>query len=195
MSLVDSAPGKVGAGTPALDNISRIIKEVRKDYGYRIRGHEIHQVAGVMRRTSLAERAKMVSSFCATNELENISYHAPILYPGDNIWDEKRRGRVIESIKVTVEEAEAVCKEAGLDKPVIVFHLKLCPPGRASSYVGSETGAAGKSRARVRRPLQGAGQAGLAHRDEGVCGVCGRDSSAVYSRRRAGSILEKHESD
>jgi sugar phosphate isomerase/epimerase len=30
---------------------------------------------------------------------------------------------VIESIKVTVEEAEAVRKEAGLHKPVIVFHL------------------------------------------------------------------------
>jgi sugar phosphate isomerase/epimerase len=112
----------------ALDNISRIIKEVRKDHDYRIRGHEIHQVAGVMRRTPLAERAKMVSSFCAANELEYISYHAPILYPGDNIWDEKRRGKVIESIKVTVEEAEAVCKEAGLHKPVIVFHLTSYVP-------------------------------------------------------------------
>lgn len=113
---------------PALDNISRIIKEIRQEYGYRIRGHEIHQVAGVMRRTLLAERAKMVSSFCAGNELEQISYHAPILYPGDNIWDEKRRGKVIESIKVTVKEAEAVCKEAGLQKPVIVFHLTSYVP-------------------------------------------------------------------
>lgn len=63
MSLVDSAPAKVGAGTPALDNISKIIKEVRKDYGYRIRGHEIHQVAGVMRRTSLAERQRWSRAF------------------------------------------------------------------------------------------------------------------------------------
>lgn len=35
---------------------------------------------------------------------------------------------MIESIKVTVKEAEAVCNEAGLDKPVIVFHLTSYVP-------------------------------------------------------------------
>ena len=82
-----------------------------------------------MRRTSLAERVEMVSRFCIKNEMEHLTYHAPILYSGDNIWDEKRGGKVKESIRVTVHEAEAVCKAAGLHKPIVVFHLtSYIPP-------------------------------------------------------------------
>ena len=112
----------------ALDNISRIIKEIRGEYGYRIRGHEIHQLSGLMRRTPLAERVEMVSRFCVKNEIEYLTYHAPILGAGDNIWNDKRREKVIESIRLTAREAEAVCKEAGMQKPVVVFHLTSYVP-------------------------------------------------------------------
>ena len=113
----------------ALDNISRIIKVIYGEYGYRITGHEIHQVSGVMRKTSLAERIEMVSHFCTKNEMERLTYHAPILGSGDNIWDEKRREKVKESIRVTAREAEAVCKEAGgMQKPAVVFHLTSYVP-------------------------------------------------------------------
>ena len=112
-----------------LDNISRIIKVIYDEYGYRIRGHEIHQVSGVMRRTSLAERIEMVSRFCTKNEIECLTYHAPILGSGDNIWNAKRREKVKDSIRVTAREAETVCKEAGgMQKPVVVFHLTSYVP-------------------------------------------------------------------
>ncbi|MGI0020996.1 MAG: hypothetical protein ACREAY_11055 [Nitrososphaera sp.] len=112
----------------ALDNISRIIKVIYDEYGYLIRGHEIHQLSGLMRKTSLAERVEMVSRFCTKNEMECLTYHAPILGAGDNIWDDKRREKVKESIRVTAREAEAVCKEAGLQKPIVVFHLTSYVP-------------------------------------------------------------------
>jgi len=113
----------------AVDNISRIIKVIYDEYGYRIRGHEIHQVSGVMRRTSLAERIEMVSRFCTKNEIECLTYHAPILGSGDNIWNAKRREKVKDSIRVTAREAETVCKEAGgMQKPVVVFHLTSYVP-------------------------------------------------------------------
>lgn len=106
----------------ALDNISSIIRTIDREYGYRIRGHEIHQVSAVMRNMPVAERAKTVARFCSQNGIKHITYHAPILGPGDNIW--ARRNRVAESMQATVHEAQAVCKEAGLQgNAVIVFHL------------------------------------------------------------------------
>lgn len=110
----------------AFGNVSAIIKTVRAELGYRVRGHEIHQVAGVMKKTTLAERAGMVSRFCAQHEMERLTYHAPILGMGDNLWDDGRREKVKESIRVTVQEAVAAAREAGIqDKAavVVVFHL------------------------------------------------------------------------
>ncbi|MEW5839778.1 MAG: TIM barrel protein [Thermoproteota archaeon] len=116
---------------PAFDNISGIIKKIRDEQGYRIRGHEVHQVAGVMRRTSVAERAEMVSRFCARNDLEYLTYHAPVLAPGCNLWekDEKKRERVIESLQLTAREAEMVSRQVALAAPpVVVFHLTSYVP-------------------------------------------------------------------
>lgn len=106
----------------ALDNISSIIKTIDQESGYQIRGHEIHQVSSVMRNMPLVERAKTVAQFCNQNGIKYITYHAPILGPGDNIW--ARRDRVAESMHATVQEAQAVYKEAGLKgNAVVVFHL------------------------------------------------------------------------
>jgi sugar phosphate isomerase/epimerase len=115
----------------AFANISAIINSLRESHGYRIRGHEVHQTRGVMAKTSLSERAEMVSRFCARNDIEYLAYHSPILGRGQNIWDEKWREKVKESLALTVREAQAVRKQAGLkNKVVIVFHL--------TSYVSSE---------------------------------------------------------
>lgn len=108
---------------PALDNISSIIRAIEKEHGYRIRGHEVHQVSGVMRNTLFAKRAGTVARFCRQNRIEYLSYHAPILGPGDNIWDAKRREKVKDSVRKTVQEAQSVCEQADIASAVVVFHL------------------------------------------------------------------------
>lgn len=110
----------------AFENVSAIIKTARAEFGYRVRGHEIHQVAGVMKKTTLAERAGMVSRFCAQHEIERLTYHAPILGMGDNLWDDRRREKVKESIRVTVQEAVMAARDACIREKaavVVVFHL------------------------------------------------------------------------
>lgn len=108
----------------ALDNISAIIKAIGSENGYQIRGHEIHQVAPVMHDLSLEERAEEVSRFCKDNNIEYLTYHAPILGPGDNIWEKEKKEKVKEAIRITCKEAEIVCRQAGIaSKPVVVFHL------------------------------------------------------------------------
>ncbi|MEO9295975.1 MAG: TIM barrel protein [Nitrososphaera sp.] len=124
---------------PALDNISSIIKTIGRDFCYRVRGHEVHQVSAVMRRVPLEERAKTVARFCRQNELTHLTYHAPILGLGDNIWN---RGDVVkESVRQTVQEAQLACKEAGIkEKAVIVFHLtSYVPSGRIPSTAQEKT--------------------------------------------------------
>lgn len=108
----------------ALAGISSIIKALDADYGYKIRGHEIHQTRGVMANTTLNERVEMVSRFCTRNELTHLAYHAPILGRGQNIWEETWKDKVRESLALTIEEASRVRKEAGIpSKAIVVFHL------------------------------------------------------------------------
>jgi sugar phosphate isomerase/epimerase len=110
----------------AFENISSIVRTAKDELGYRVRGHEIHQVAAVMKKTTLAERAEMVSRFCSRNEMERLTYHAPILGMGDNLWEqgEKKREKVKESIRVTVKEAVLARQQAGIqEKAIVVFHL------------------------------------------------------------------------
>ncbi|WP_148699239.1 hypothetical protein [Candidatus Nitrososphaera evergladensis] len=115
----------------AFANIAAIINRLHKSHGYRIRGHEVHQTRGVMAKTSLPERAKMVSSFCARNGIRYLAYHSPILGRGQNIWEDKWREKVKESLALTIQEAQAVRKEAGLQsKVVIVFHLTSYMPSK-----------------------------------------------------------------
>jgi hypothetical protein len=107
----------------AFDNITAIINKLHTSYNYRIRGHEVHQTRGVMTKTSLSERVKMVSRFCACNEIQYLAYHSPILGKCQNIWEERWQKKVKESITLTIQEAQAVEKEIGLDKVTIVFHM------------------------------------------------------------------------
>lgn len=107
-----------------LEDISKIIDTIQRQYGYKIRGHEVQQVASVMKKTMFGERVRMIANFCSKNEIEYLTYHAPIFEPGENIWDEKRRRMVEDSILQTVEEAEAVCSKSGIrEDAVVVFHL------------------------------------------------------------------------
>jgi hypothetical protein len=108
----------------ALDNISAIIKKVSNEDGYRIGGHEIHQVAQVMHDLPLEERVETVSRFCRDNNIEYLTYHAPILGPGDNIWEKEKKEKVKKAVRVTCEEAEIVCRQAGIaSRAIVVFHL------------------------------------------------------------------------
>jgi hypothetical protein len=108
----------------ALANISAIIKKVSSENSYKIRGHEIHQVQPVMHDLSLEERVETVSRFCRDNNIEYLTYHAPILGPGDNIWEEEKKEKVKEAVRVTCKEAEIVCRQAGIaSKAIVVFHL------------------------------------------------------------------------
>jgi hypothetical protein len=108
----------------ALAGISSMIKTLRQDCNYRIRGHEVHQTPGVMATTSLAERAEMVSRFCARNEMDYLAYHAPIFCRGQNIWEGVWKDGIKQSLALTLEEASRVKSEAGIPHDVIVvFHL------------------------------------------------------------------------
>lgn len=132
----------------AFANIAAIIHSVHKSHGYRIRGHEVHQTRGVMAKTSLSERAEMVSRFCACNDIEYLAYHSPILCSGQNIWDAKWREKVKESLALTIREAQAVRKQISLrSKVIVVFHLTSYVPsvqiprtyeGRLALYEAAE---------------------------------------------------------
>ena len=106
----------------ALTNISSVVNYLHEKYGYKIKGHEIQQVGSNIKKMTLSERANIISSFCAKNEIEYLTYHAPIIM--HNIFDERWRRRIIDSILVTVREAEKVFCDVSLrNKVVIVFHL------------------------------------------------------------------------
>lgn len=104
--------------------MSSIIKAIDKEYGYKIRGHEIHQTRSVMGMTSLKERVDKVSRFCSRNELDHLAYHAPILGRGQNIWEDAWNDKVRKSLALTIEEAASVRQEAGISGRItVVFHL------------------------------------------------------------------------
>lgn len=112
-----------------LEDISRIIDTIQQQHGYKIKGHEIQQLAGMMKGTTFAERVEMVSEFCSKNEIEYLTYHSQIFDDGESIWDEKWTKTIEDSILQSIEEAEAVCSKSGIrNDAVIVFHLTYYVP-------------------------------------------------------------------
>ena len=106
----------------ALANISSIVNYLYEKYGYKIKGHEIQQVGSNIKKMTLSERTNIISSFCAKNEIEYLTYHAPIIM--HNIFDDRWRRRIIDSILITVKEAEKVFCDVSLrNKVIVVFHL------------------------------------------------------------------------
>ena len=97
-----------------LDSISTIIRDIQKARSYKIRGHEIQQLPTIMNDTSMNDRTDLIIDFCARNEIEYLTYHSPIFRNGENIWEEKWKREITESILRTVEEAEMVHSKAGL---------------------------------------------------------------------------------
>lgn len=108
----------------ALESISKIAKTLDIDYSYRLKGHEIHQTKEVMASTTLEERVERVSEFCTRNELEYLAYHTPILDRGQNMWEERWKAKVEQSLSSTLTEASRVRKAATIPhKIVVIFHL------------------------------------------------------------------------
>ena len=71
----------------ALANISSIMSYIYEKYGYVIKAHEIQQLQSNIDKTGTAERVNIVSSFCAKNEIDYLTYHIPIIK--QNIYDDK----------------------------------------------------------------------------------------------------------
>ena len=109
----------------ALTDVAKIISHVDHKWGYKIRGHEIHQTKRNMERLSLRERANLVSSFCSKNNIEYLTYHVPILRnEGLSLSDERSLEKTNNYVLTTISEADIVYKQSGLRNNVtIIYHL------------------------------------------------------------------------
>jgi hypothetical protein len=109
----------------AFSDLNKILLQIKDEFGYKIRGHEVHQTKRNMDRLSLKERALMVSNFCSKNEIEYLTYHVPVFRnEGQGLIDERTDKQADDSILATLNEAEMVFDEAGIeDKVAIVHHL------------------------------------------------------------------------
>ncbi|HYA82910.1 MAG TPA: hypothetical protein VEH06_05600 [Candidatus Bathyarchaeia archaeon] len=105
----------------ALDTLSNIIKSIHQKFDYKIKGHEIHEIMGNMEKIPLSDRANLVSSFCARNDIEYLTYHAPIIKA--NIYDKKVNQKIINSIYDTITESEKVASDVHIKRATIIFHL------------------------------------------------------------------------
>ena len=114
----------------ALDTLSNTIKYIHQKFDYKIKGHEIHEIIGNMEKIPLSHRANVVSSFCARNEIEYLSYHAPRIKA--NIYDKKQSQKIINSIRDTIIESEKVASDVHIKRTTIVFHL--------TNYIQNEEG-------------------------------------------------------
>ncbi len=74
-----------------------------------------------MEKIPLSERTNLVSSFCARNEIEYLTYHAPIIKA--NIYDKKENQKIINSIHDTIIESEKVASDVHIKRTTIIFHL------------------------------------------------------------------------
>ncbi|MGC1131859.1 MAG: hypothetical protein WA941_03465 [Nitrososphaeraceae archaeon] len=133
LQLKSSSDGK------QLLDIGNIISVVKKHWGYRIRGHEIHQRLNLEKSTP-RDRARLVSSFCSKNDIEYVTYHAPIpRNEGQSLFDERSNEKANNSLLATLLEAELVHTECGLkDKVVIVYHLPSVIGFDESLYLNRE---------------------------------------------------------
>lgn len=100
-----------------------IISFIKKKWGYRIRGHEIYQRSN-FEKSTVNDRARAVSSFCSKNDIEYITYHAPIPRNEGQSLVERSNDKANDSLLATLWEAELVHTECGLRHRVtIVYHL------------------------------------------------------------------------
>jgi hypothetical protein len=83
-----------------------------------------------MEKITLSDRANLVSSFCARNEIEYLTYHAPIIKA--NIYDKKQNQKIINSIRDTIIESEKVASDVHIKRTIIIFHL--------TNYIQNEGG-------------------------------------------------------
>jgi hypothetical protein len=70
----------------SLEDISSIISYLYNKHNYKIRGHEIQQINTNIEKTTIAERADIVSSFCSKHEPDYLTYHAPFLVNGTRLY-------------------------------------------------------------------------------------------------------------
>lgn len=124
MSLINLQLKAAPKETDLLD-IKRIIAYIKEKFGYKIRGHEIHQRLQDLERHTLRERANLVSSFCSKNNIEYLTYHVPVLRnEGRSLSDERSLEKANRAILTTISEAEIVYEESGLRNNVTtVYHL------------------------------------------------------------------------
>jgi hypothetical protein len=115
---------KSSPGEKPLVGMHNIISFIKEKWGYRIRGHEIYQRSNFGKST-VNDRARAVSSFCSKNDIEHITYHAPILRnEGQSLLVERSNDKANDSLLATLREAELVHTECGLRHRVtIVYHL------------------------------------------------------------------------
>lgn len=112
-----------------LESISNVIRTIENTRSYKIKGHEIQQLATVMNDKSMKERGQLVIDFCTKNEIEYLTYHSPIFLNGENIWDERWKREIANSILLTAEEVEMVHSKAGFsNKVIVIVHLTNYAP-------------------------------------------------------------------
>ena len=109
----------------ALSEMHTIISQIRDRFGYKIRGHEIHETQINMERLTLRERVTNVSKFCLKNEIDYLTYHVPIpRNEGRSLFETQSQEKANEQILATIKEVELVREICGLkSKVVIVYHL------------------------------------------------------------------------
>jgi hypothetical protein len=123
----------------ALFNISSIISFIKNKHEYRIRGHEIHQNQADL-EGSIRQRARIISSLCSKNDIEYITYHAPIpRNQGQSLFDERSFAKVNDLLLATLKEAELVHNECTFrDNVVIVYHLPSVISSEKIPYLNRE---------------------------------------------------------
>lgn len=109
----------------ALSDIGKILSYIENKYGYRIRGHEVHQNMEDLEKLTLRHRAHLVSAFCSKHDIEFITIHVPIpRNEGQSLFNELSFEKANDSILVTLREAEIIHRECGFkNKIIIVYHL------------------------------------------------------------------------
>ncbi|MGH9988310.1 MAG: hypothetical protein ACRD8W_30620, partial [Nitrososphaeraceae archaeon] len=109
-----------------IGDIEDIRSFIYEKYGYKIRGHEIHQSLEGLRKLSLNQSASLVTRFCSKNDIEYLTLHVPI--PRNErgyLHNELSYEIANDSILATIREAEIIYRECGFkNKVVIVYHLQ-----------------------------------------------------------------------
>lgn len=124
----------------ALSDIGKILSYTENNYGYKIKGHEIHQNIADLEKLTLRLRAHLVSTFCSKHDIEFITFHVPIpRNEGYSIFNELSFEKANDSILSTLREAEIIHRECGFkNKIIIVYHLPSVISLDEISYLDKE---------------------------------------------------------